>query len=152
MSGVSDSPVVAAVGSSVRAAAGVDARPAADEERRDGTRPRDAGAGADAPAPVRRGGWPGVALRLAVLAGAVGLAWVVATRWNTWVGAAAVQTTDNAYLAADLTPMSARVAGLVREVPIQDFQAVRRGDLLARIADAVSWLAGTTRNTNPISP
>lgn len=74
-------------------------------------------------------------LRLAVLAGAFGLAWAVATHWNAWTGAAATQTTDDAYLAADLTPMSARVAGIVRAVPVEDFQAVRQGDLLAQIAD-----------------
>ena len=76
-----------------------------------------------------------MALRLAVLAGAAGLAWMVAMRWTAWVGAAAVETTNAAYLAADLTPMSARVAGIVRDVPVRDFQAVRAGDLLAQIAE-----------------
>lgn len=130
MSGVQDRPVSVVPGQSAREAAGVAVpSPSGDGSAREET------AAEDAPDPARRGGWPGVALRLAVLAGAAGLAWVVATRWNTWVGAAAVQTTEDAYLAADLTPMSARVAGLVREVPIQDFQTVRRGDLLAQIAD-----------------
>ena len=74
-------------------------------------------------------------LRLGVLLGCSLAIYVVATRWNRWVGAAAVQTTDDAYLTADLTPMGARVQGLVQAVPVQDFQRVRTGDLLVQIRD-----------------
>lgn len=81
------------------------------------------------------GGRIGMLLRLAVLAGAVALAWFVAARWNAWVGSAAVQTTNDAYLAADLTPLSARVSGVVLTVPVRDYQRVRAGDLLVHIRD-----------------
>ena len=85
--------------------------------------------------PALRHTLPGVVVRLAALAFCFGLAALVYARWNIWVGGAAVQTTDDAYLAGDLTPMSARVAGIVRAVPITDYQVVRRGDLLAEIVD-----------------
>ena len=55
--------------------------------------------------------------------------------WGTWTGSAAVQSTNNAYLSADLTPISARVAGIMRAMPITDFQTVRQGDMLAELVD-----------------
>lgn len=62
-------------------------------------------------------------------------AYVVATRWNTWIGAASAQTTDDAYLAADLTPLASHVTGYVRSVRVGDYQRVRKGDLLVELAD-----------------
>ena len=73
--------------------------------------------------------------RLAVLLLAMGSAYVITTRWSTWIGAASEQTTDNAYLAADLTPLAAHVAGYVRAVPVVDYQRVRKGDLLVELVD-----------------
>src|SRR5262249_50007723 len=43
--------------------------------------------------------------------------------------------TDDAYLRADLTPLSTKVAGLVEAVPVSDYQAVRAGDLLVQLRD-----------------
>jgi membrane fusion protein (multidrug efflux system) len=60
---------------------------------------------------------------------------VIATRWNRWQGAAGWQTTDDAYLQSDLTPISAKVPGYVRYVPVQDFDRVRAGQLVAEIVD-----------------
>jgi membrane fusion protein (multidrug efflux system) len=60
---------------------------------------------------------------------------VVTTRWNRWQGAAGWQGTDDAYLQSDLTPISARVAGYVRSVPVNDFDRVRAGQLVAQIVD-----------------
>jgi membrane fusion protein (multidrug efflux system) len=45
------------------------------------------------------------------------------------------QSTDDAYLQADLTPLAAKVPGYIRRVPVQDFQRVKAGDLLAEIVD-----------------
>ena len=45
------------------------------------------------------------------------------------------QSTDDAYLQADLTPLAAKVPGYVRRVPVQDFQRVKAGDLLVEIVD-----------------
>jgi membrane fusion protein (multidrug efflux system) len=64
-----------------------------------------------------------------------GLIVFVAREWDWWVGSAVKQTTDDAYLQADLTPLAAKVAGYVRRVPVKDFQRVKAGDLLVEIVD-----------------
>jgi membrane fusion protein (multidrug efflux system) len=60
---------------------------------------------------------------------------VIVTRWTRWEGNAEWQTTDDAYLQADLTPIAAKVAGYVRDLPVQDFERVHAGDVLAQIVD-----------------
>jgi membrane fusion protein (multidrug efflux system) len=60
---------------------------------------------------------------------------VITTRWNRWEGNAEWQSTDDAYLQADLTPISAKVAGYVRDLPVQDFDHVHAGEVLAQIVD-----------------
>jgi membrane fusion protein, multidrug efflux system len=60
---------------------------------------------------------------------------VVAVDWNLWIGSAVLQTTDDAYLQADITPLAAKSQGYVRSVPVQDFQEVKAGDLLVEIVD-----------------
>lgn len=60
---------------------------------------------------------------------------VIVTRWSRWQGAAGWKATDDAYLQSDLTPIAAKVAGYVRQVPVQDFDRVRAGQLVAQIAD-----------------
>ena len=62
------------------------------------------------------------AWRILVFIVAVGIIIVVSTNWTRWEGGAGWQTTNDAYLQADLTPISAKVAGYVRELPIQDFE------------------------------
>jgi membrane fusion protein (multidrug efflux system) len=66
---------------------------------------------------------------------ALGLLIVIATRWNRWQGAAGWQATDDAYLTSDLTPIAARVPGYVRSTPVQDYERVRVGQLIAQIVD-----------------
>jgi membrane fusion protein (multidrug efflux system) len=66
---------------------------------------------------------------------AVGILIVITTRWNRWEGNAEWQSTDDAYLQADLTPIAAKVAGYVRALPVQDFDRVHAGDVLAQIVD-----------------
>ena len=66
---------------------------------------------------------------------ALGILLIAVTRWTRWQGAAGWQGTDDAYLQADLTPIAARVAGYVRQVPVQDFDRVRAGQLVAEIVD-----------------
>jgi membrane fusion protein, multidrug efflux system len=57
-------------------------------------------------------------------------------RWDTWVGRAAVQTTNDAYVRAETTKLSSRVAGEVLVVAFKDFQRVKGGDLLVQIDPA----------------
>ncbi len=57
-------------------------------------------------------------------------------RWDSWVGSRAIQTTNDAYVRADLTRLSSRVAGEVLTVAVSDFQRVKTGDLLVQIDPA----------------
>lgn len=56
--------------------------------------------------------------------------------WQWWREGRFVETTDNAYVEADLTPISAKVQGYVREVPVGDNQPVTAGQPLVIIEDA----------------
>lgn len=72
---------------------------------------------------------------------AAGLVLVIcATQWNRWEGAARYQTTDDAYLQSNLTPLSAQVAGYVQSVPVQDYDQVRAGQVIVQI-DPSTYLA-----------
>nr|WP_165446141.1 HlyD family secretion protein [Bradyrhizobium uaiense] len=71
----------------------------------------------------------------AVLAALVFVA-VATTQWNGWVGSATIQTTDDAYVRAELTQLSSRVSGEVLTVAVSDFQRVKAGDLLVQIDPA----------------
>jgi membrane fusion protein (multidrug efflux system) len=66
---------------------------------------------------------------------AVGLMAAITLRWSRWEGRPGWQNSDDAYLQADQTPISGRVAGYVRAVPVQDFQRVKAGTLLVEIVD-----------------
>jgi membrane fusion protein (multidrug efflux system) len=78
------------------------------------------------------GAW---ALRLAIVLVAGAIVVLFTTRWDVWIGSHGRQTTDDAYVRADITPLSAQVEGYVRRVPVQDFQLVKAGDLLVEIDD-----------------
>ena len=73
--------------------------------------------------------------RILIFIVAIGIIIVVSTNWTRWEGGAGWQTTNDAYLQADLTPISAKVAGYVRELPIQDFEHVHKGQVLAQLVD-----------------
>jgi membrane fusion protein (multidrug efflux system) len=57
-------------------------------------------------------------------------------RWDAWVGSEAIQSTNDAYVRAELTRLSSRVAGEVLTVAANDFQRVKAGDLLVQIDPA----------------
>jgi membrane fusion protein (multidrug efflux system) len=57
-------------------------------------------------------------------------------RWDAWVGGAVIQTTNDAYVKAETTRLSSRVAGEVLVVAVNDFQRVKGGDLLVQIDPA----------------
>jgi membrane fusion protein (multidrug efflux system) len=54
---------------------------------------------------------------------------------NAWEGGRIDQTTDDAYIHGDITPLSTKVAGIVRDVDVADYQAVHKGDLLVQLED-----------------
>jgi membrane fusion protein, multidrug efflux system len=85
---------------------------------------------------ARRRPWSGITLvRLAVLIAAGVIVVLFATQWDRWVGLAVRQVTDDAYVRGDITPLSAQVEGYVRRVPVDDFQRVKKGEVLVEIED-----------------
>jgi membrane fusion protein (multidrug efflux system) len=63
---------------------------------------------------------------------------IVATiswNWNAWEGGRIEQVTDDAYVRGDITPLSTKVAGIVREVKVADYQTVHKDDLIAELED-----------------
>jgi membrane fusion protein (multidrug efflux system) len=70
-----------------------------------------------------------------ILLMAAGIVFLIAGNWNTWAGDRASQETDDAYVRADLTPLSTKVAGLVAAVAVSDYQSVKAGDLLVQLQD-----------------
>ncbi|MBK1660873.1 HlyD family secretion protein [Paracraurococcus ruber] len=99
-------------------------------------------------APGTLGGWLWPALRLGVVVAAALVAWQVAGQWDRWTGAARYMRTDDAFIAGDLTPLSAKVPGHVLAVAVRDYQPVRRGDVLLEIdpADYRAQLAQAEAN------
>ena len=73
---------------------------------------------------------PGITVLLALL-----VLLLISTQWNWWVGSRTEQNTDDAYVRADVTPLSTKVAGLVAQVMVNDYQRVKAGDLIARLQD-----------------
>jgi membrane fusion protein (multidrug efflux system) len=66
---------------------------------------------------------------------AIGLIVLISGDWTVWTGDRAAQTTNDAYVRADLTPLSTKVAGLVASVAVADYQTVKAGDLLVLLRD-----------------
>lgn len=87
-------------------------------------------------AALQRGAWSRFAIPLsAVLVAFIFIA-VATLRWDAWTGNAVTQTTNDAYVRAELTRLSSRVAGEVLTVAVNDFQRVKAGDLLIQIDPA----------------
>jgi membrane fusion protein (multidrug efflux system) len=74
--------------------------------------------------------------RIAMVIAAGFLTWYVADHWNRWVGGARFESTDDAYTAGDVTPLSAKVSGHITAVNVTDFQRVRKDEVLIEIDDA----------------
>jgi membrane fusion protein, multidrug efflux system len=66
---------------------------------------------------------------------ALAIALTITRNWNAWEGGRIEQVTNDAYVRRDLTPLSTKVVGLVREVKVNDYQQVRKGDELVILAD-----------------
>jgi membrane fusion protein, multidrug efflux system len=75
----------------------------------------------------------GTPLLVLLLAAAVLL--TITRNWNTWEGGRIEQVTDDAYVRGDLTPLSTKVAGIVRDVKVSDYQEVHQGDLIVALDD-----------------
>lgn len=73
---------------------------------------------------------------LVLLAGLVGIA-LVLYAWRLPPFTSSIETTDNAYVRGAVTTMSPQVSGYIVEVPVKDYQAVEKGQLLVRIDDRI---------------
>src|SRR5713101_2741633 len=87
------------------------------------------------PAPAAKPKWLSYLTPIAVLLLAAALIITLTRNWNAWEGGRIEQVTDDAYVRGDLTPLSTKVAGIVRDVKVSDFQAVHKGDLLVQLND-----------------
>src|SRR5215471_3605781 len=72
---------------------------------------------------------------IVVLCLAIALIYFLSSNWTTWAGEGDQQKTDDAYVRADVTPLSTKAAGIVASVEVSDYQAVKAGDLLVRLRD-----------------
>jgi len=75
----------------------------------------------------------GTPLLVVLLAAAV--VFTITRNWNSWEGGRIEQVTDDAYVRGDLTPLSTKVPGLVRDVKVSDYQEVHKGDLIVALDD-----------------
>src|ERR1700759_1446378 len=91
---------------------------------------------ATVPHPDVRGALRRFAMPLIAIIAALAFIAVATLRWDDWVAGAAVQTTNDAYVRAETTRLSTRVAGEVKVVAVNDYQRVKAGDLLVQIDPA----------------
>jgi membrane fusion protein, multidrug efflux system len=75
----------------------------------------------------------GTPLLVVLLAAAV--VFTITRNWNAWEGGRIEQVTDDAYVRGDVTPLSTKVSGIVRDVRVSDFQQVHKGDLIVELED-----------------
>jgi len=89
----------------------------------------------DQPLPRRGARWQNYITPVLVVLLALAVLIAITRNWNAWEGGKVEQVTDDAYVRGDLTPLSTKVAGIVRAVDVADYQQVHRGDLLVELQD-----------------
>src|ERR1700735_1058941 len=72
---------------------------------------------------------------LVVLLATGGLLFGIVGHLTGWRGSRPDQRTDDAYLRADMTPLSTRISGTVRRVDVNDYQPVTPGQVLVQLDD-----------------
>lgn len=93
-----------------------------------------------APEPRKRGWAPARAGRnvtILTIAFIVTGILLVLYAWGLPPFSSAVQTTDNAYVRGQTTVIAPQVSGYVVDVTVQDYEQVRKGQILARIDDRI---------------
>lgn len=101
--------------------------------------PPSAAASVASPKPVQPPAnslWSRLAIPLFAVVVALAFVALATLRFDEWVGNAVIQTTNDAYVRADLTRLASRVSGEVLTVAVTDFQRVKAGDLLIQIDPA----------------
>ena len=88
-----------------------------------------------APAPPPTPKWQKYGTPVLVILLAAAVVTSIMWNWNAWEGSRIDQVTDDAYVRGDLTPLSTKVAGIVKDVTVSDFQQVHKGELLVQLED-----------------
>jgi membrane fusion protein (multidrug efflux system) len=91
--------------------------------------------GTDGAVPSRGARWQNYATPILVVILALAVLITITRTWNAWEGGRVEQVTDDAYVRGDLTPLSTKVAGIVRAVDVTDYQQVHKGELLVELED-----------------
>ncbi len=89
----------------------------------------------DEAVPRRGARWKSYITPILVVILALAIVLTITHNWNAWEGGKVEQVTDDAYVRGDLTPLSTKVAGIVRAVDVTDYQQVHKGDLLVELQD-----------------
>jgi membrane fusion protein (multidrug efflux system) len=87
------------------------------------------------PASHLKPAWQKYGTPLIIVLLAIAVIVTITRNWNGWEGGNVEQVTNDAYVRGDLTPLSTKVPGLVREVKVNDYQQVHKGDLLVQLDD-----------------
>jgi len=87
------------------------------------------------PTPAPKPAWQKYGTPLLVVSLAAAVVFTITRNWNSWEGGRIEQVTDDAYLRGNLTPLSTKVAGIVRDVTVSDYQQVHKGDLIVELED-----------------
>src|ERR1700693_3851691 len=85
--------------------------------------------------PRRGARWQSYITPILVVILALAVLITITRNWNAWEGGKVEQVTDDAYVRGDLTPLSTKVAGIVRAVEVADYQQVHTGDLIVELQD-----------------
>ncbi len=80
----------------------------------------------------RKAGW---LVPVVVLLAAALLLALVLFRWNYW-RSSGVRTTNDAYVHANIVPLSTLITGTLRTLNVNDYQHVRAGEVIAKVDDA----------------
>ena len=99
------------------------------------TKPLSSESAKPAPSSPDSAGWKKYVTPLLVAALALAVLITITRNWNSWEGGKVEQVTDDAYVRGDLTPLSTKVAGIVRTVHVADFQRVHKGELIVELQD-----------------
>ncbi len=91
----------------------------------------------DKPAAASHGSveWKKYVTPLLVVVLALAVLITITRNWNAWEGGKVEQVTDDACIRGDITPLSTKVAGIVRTVHVADFQQVHKGELVVELQD-----------------
>lgn len=85
--------------------------------------------------PKKSARYPAWITSITILLAAAGVFILVHGNWNQWESGRVEQSTDDAYVRADVTALSTKASGLVSRMAVSEYQHVAAGQLIASIRD-----------------